>query len=252
MGWLTVVLLADAGGTLMQQRVLGVLTWAVLAGALSRVSLVVRVQTGVVVAFATAIEYLCSPTLEVYLYRFHNVPAYVPPGHGLVYLSALALGHAYWVERHRRTCTAVAVLGLGAWTGWALLQPVPDVLGALWLACLVGFMWKGPSRAVYLGAAVVVTWLEIVGTELGTWAWQPTDPFGWVSIGNPPTGAAGGYGWFDLAGLLAAPYLLALWTGLRDRWHGVTASAAPSGRSRPPTPRSPRPAADPEPADAAS
>jgi hypothetical protein len=239
MGWLTVVLLVDADGTLTQQRVLGVLTWVVLAVALTRVSPVVRVQTGVVVAFATVVEYVCSPTLEVYLYRFHNVPAYVPPGHGLVYLAAFALGHALWVQRHQRVCMAVAVVGLGAWAGWALLQPHPDVLGALWFLCLVGFLWVGPSRAVYLGAAVVVTWLEIVGTELGTWTWQPRDPWGWVSIGNPPTGAAGGYGWFDLAGLLAAPYLLAAWASLR----------AELLRS---SPRSRRPDADPQPADAAS
>ena len=58
--------------------------------ALSRVSPVVRAQTAVVVVFATVVEYVFSPTLEVYTYRFDNVPAFVPPGHGLVYLSAFA------------------------------------------------------------------------------------------------------------------------------------------------------------------
>ena len=67
----------------------------------------VRVQTSVVVAFATLVEYLFSPTLEVYLYRFDNVPMYVPPGHGLVYLSAFALGHTRFVERHMRACTVL-------------------------------------------------------------------------------------------------------------------------------------------------
>ena len=52
---------------------------------------------------------------------------------------------------------------------------------------------------------MAVSWLEIAGTHLGTWAWGTHDPTGWVSIGNPPSGAAGGYGWFDLAALLAAP-----------------------------------------------
>jgi hypothetical protein len=69
-------------------------------------------------------------------------------------------------------------------------------------------MLFGPSQPVYLGAFVAVSWLELVGTHLGTWAWSTHDPTGWISIGNPPSGAAGGYGWFDLAGLLAAPYLL--------------------------------------------
>jgi hypothetical protein len=215
MGWLTMVLLLDAHGSLWQQRVLGGLTWVVLAVAMSRVTRLVQAQTAVVVAFATVIEYVCSPTLEVYLYRFHNVPAYVPPGHGLVYLSAYALGHALWVNRHQRACTAAVVLGLGGWTLWAVLQPHPDVLGAMWFGCLVAFLWKGPSREVYLGAAVVVTWLEIAGTSLGNWAWQPEDPLLGIPIGNPPTGAAGGYGWFDLAGLVAAPLALRLLVSLR-------------------------------------
>ena len=97
MGWLSVVLWLDrasAGGGLAQQRLLGVATWLVLLVALRRVSPMVRAQTAVVVVFATVVEYVFSPTLEVYLYRFDNVPMYVPPGHGLVYLSAYALGHA--------------------------------------------------------------------------------------------------------------------------------------------------------------
>ena len=214
MGWLTVVLWLDragGGGGLWQQRGLGLLTWLVLAVAMWRVGPVVRAQTVVVVAFATVVEYVFSPTLEVYTYRFDNVPAFVPPGHGLVYLSAFALGHAAVVERHRR---AAVGLVLAAAVGWAsygvLLADRPDVLGAFWCGCLVLFVLVGPSQPVYLGAFVAVSWLELVGTRLGTWEWGTRDPTGWVSIGNPPSGAAGGYGWFDLAGLLAAPYLLAL------------------------------------------
>jgi hypothetical protein len=214
MGWLTVVLWLDrsgGGGGLWQQRFLGVATWGLLLLALSRVGPTVRAQTAVVVAFATVVEYVFSPTLEVYTYRFDNVPAFVPPGHGLVYLSAYALGHAAFVERHLRAWVTV-VLGVGGvWAAYGVLvADRPDVLGAFWYACLALFMFFGPSQPVYVGAFVAVSYLEIVGTHLGTWAWGTRDPTGLVSIGNPPSGAAGGYGWFDLAGLLAAPYLLAL------------------------------------------
>ncbi|HET6625325.1 MAG TPA: hypothetical protein VFG63_02950 [Nocardioidaceae bacterium] len=211
MGWLSVVLWLDSDGGPWLQRGLGLGTWVVLALALRRVSPVVRVQTLVVVAFATAVEYVFSPTLEVYLYRFDNVPMYVPPGHGLVYLSAFALGHTRFVERHMRACISVVLVTGGLWAGFGLfLADRPDALGAFWYACLVGFLLWGPSKAVYVGAFVVVSYLELVGTHLGTWAWQTHDPTGWVSIGNPPSGAAGGYGWFDLVALLAAPYLLRL------------------------------------------
>jgi hypothetical protein len=63
---------------------------------------------------------------------------------------------------------------------------------------------------------VVVTWLEVVGTALGTWTWQPSDPTGIVAIGNPPSGAAGGYGWFDLFALLLAPSLLYRFRAVSD------------------------------------
>lgn len=227
MGWLSVVLWLDraAGGVgPWGERGLGVLTWLVLALALTRVTSVVRAQTVVVVVFATVVEYVFSPTLGVYTYRFHHVPAFVPPGHGLVYLSAFAFGHCALVVRHRRAALALVLTLGGAWAAYgALLAPRPDLLGAFWFACLVGFVLVGPSQAVYVGAFVAVSWLELLGTHLGTWVWSTRDPTGAVSIGNPPSGAAGGYGWFDLAGLLAAPHLLRGWRRLRS-----------GGRARPP------------------
>ncbi|MGZ4467116.1 MAG: hypothetical protein ACXVXB_01450 [Nocardioidaceae bacterium] len=212
MGWLTVVLWLDragGGGSHPLQRVLGGLTWLLLLVVLGRLAPVVRVQALVVVGFATVVEFLASPTLHVYTYRFHNVPMYVPPGHGLVYLSAFALGHSRYVQQHLRGCTTVALAAGGAWAAHGLfLADRQDVLGAFWYACLVLFVCFGPSKPVYVGAFVVVSYLELVGTGFGNWAWSTHDPTGWVTIGNPPSGAAGGYGWFDLAGLLAAPYLL--------------------------------------------
>jgi hypothetical protein len=230
MGWLTLVLWLDrlgGGGGLDRQRALGLVTWAVLVLALWQVTPTVRAQTVVVVAFATVVEYVFSPSLGVYTYRFHNVPAFVPPGHGLVYLSAFALGHAAAVTRHPRAAMSLVLVAGGGWAAYGVLVAErPDALGAFWYLCLVLFMFLGPSRPVYLGAFLAVSWLELVGTHLGTWAWGTHDPTGLVTVGNPPSGAAGGYGWFDLAGLLAAPYLLAVWDRL---------SAGRRGR-RPPAP----------------
>jgi hypothetical protein len=209
MAWLTVVLLLDSGAGLWTQRLLGLLTWGVLIAVLSRETRLVRVQTGVVIAFATVVEYTFSPWLGVYVYRFDNVPAYVPPGHGLVYLAALALGRTAWAQERLRMLAAAVVVAGGLYAGWGLwFADRPDVLGALWYCCLLGFLAWGPSRSLYVGAFVVVTYLEVVGTAVGTWTWQPVDPTGLIVIGNPPSGAAGGYGWFDLAALLLAPRLL--------------------------------------------
>jgi hypothetical protein len=238
MGWLTVVLWLDreGGGVgAWEQRGLGVVTWGVLFVALWGVPPEVRArtvaQTVVVVAFATVVEYVFSPTLGVYTYRLHNVPAFVPPGHGLVYLSALALGQARVVERHRRTAVVLVLATSGTWAAYGVLAAArPDALGAFWAACLAVFVLLGPSQPVYLGAFVAVSWLELVGTSLGTWVWATHDPTGVVTIGNPPSGAAGGYGWFDLAGLLLAPYLLAAWDRLTPGRARPAAAAPSDGR----------------------
>lgn len=234
MAWITVVLLIDADASLSTQRLLGLGTWVLLIGVLVGEAGLVRVQTVIVVCFASAIEYTFSPLLEVYVYRFDNVPAYVPPGHGLVYLSALALGRSAWVRDRLRACTAAVIVLGGAWALWGLFGPErTDALGAFWYACLVGFLLWGPSRPLYVGAFVVVSYLEIVGTAVGTWEWQPYDPTGIVAIGNPPSGAAGGYGWFDLAALLLAPVLISWWRRKRGDVTSAGAAAHPgSGTSR--------------------
>jgi len=214
--WVPLVLLLDRGAGIWEQRALGVGTWLLLVLLLRRELPLVRAQVAVVVVFATAVEYTFSPFLEVYVYRLGNVPAFVPPGHGLVYLCAVAMGRSAWV--HRRTALLVVgtVLLGGLYAAWGLFVSArPDALGAFWYLCLLGFLAWGRSRTLYIGAFVVVTYLELLGTWLGTWTWQTHDPTGLVTIGNPPSGAAGGYGWFDLAAVLAGPAVLAAATRLR-------------------------------------
>ncbi len=50
-----------------------------------------RLQTLAVVGIATIGEVIGSIVWGVYSYRLDNLPAFVPPGHGLVYLAGLSL-----------------------------------------------------------------------------------------------------------------------------------------------------------------
>jgi hypothetical protein len=214
--WVPLVLLLDVGAGIWAQRALGAGTWLLLLALLRREAPLVRAQVAVVVVFATAVEYTFSPLLGVYVYRLDNVPAFVPPGHGLVYLCALAIGRSVWVRRRAVPAVVATVVVGAAYAAWGLLgSGRPDALGAFWYLCLLGFLCWGRSRTLYVGAFVVVTYLELLGTWLGTWAWQTHDPTGLVTIGNPPSGAAGGYGWFDLAAVLAGPAVLAAGSRLR-------------------------------------
>lgn len=218
LAWVAVALGLDTGATLGQQRLIGVGTWLLLLALLRRESRATRVQVGVVVAFATLVEYVFSGGLDVYVYRLHNIPAFVPPGHGLVYLAALAIGRSTWAERHASALTSATLVGCGAWAVWGLLlSPQLDVLGAFWFGCLLVFSRWGRSRLVYAGAFLVVSYLEIVGTSLGTWRWSTQDPTGLIPIGNPPSGIAGGYAWFDAAALALTPLLLRWYDGRQAR-----------------------------------
>jgi len=222
LAWIGSVLLLDSvrawdGAEVARQVVLGAATWAVLAVLLRRESPLVRTQTLLVVALATAVEYTFSPLLQAYVYRIGTVPLFVPPGHGLVYLAALTLGRSAAVRAVPRLAVGLTVAAGGAWAGYGLLAAGRrDALGAFWFACLLGFLLFGRNRLLYVGAFVVVGYLELAGTGLGTWAWAVRDPvLGVVTQGNPPSGAAGGYGWFDLYAQALAPPVLRVIAGAR-------------------------------------
>ena len=207
--WVPAILVLDLHADIWSQRLLGLVTWVLLMAFLRREAPLVRAQVAIVIAFATLVEYIFSRYLEVYVYRLDNVPSFVPPGHGLVYLAAMVFGRLPFVERNQRLLVAITIAGLGAYAGWGwLLAERTDGLGAFWFFCLVGFLRWGRSTGLYIGAALVVTYLELIGTWLGNWEWNTVDPTGWIGIGNPPSGAAGGYGWFDLAAVIGAPALL--------------------------------------------
>jgi len=217
LAWIPIVLLLDRGATMDQQRLLGVGTWLLLLALLARQDVRTRLQVAVVVAFASVVEYLFAGWLGVYVYRLHDVPWFVPPGHGLVYLGALAMGRSELFARNRRWLVPLTLAAAGGYAVWGLaLSGRRDVLGAFWFVCLALFLLRGRNPLVFVGAFLVVTYLELLGTRLGTWTWQVRDPIlGIVAMGNPPSGAAGGYGFFDAAALWLAPWLAALVARLR-------------------------------------
>jgi hypothetical protein len=99
-------------------------------------------------------------------------------------------------------------------TVWGLLGltvlPQRDVAGAVGVPLLLLFLWRGRNRAVYAGVFLVVAALELYGTAIGTWRWAPALPGSGVPDGNPPSGVAAGYVWFDVMALLTAPVALSL------------------------------------------
>jgi hypothetical protein len=201
--------LADRQVGLRGQLGLGVVMWAALLASLWPLPLERRVQAALVIAAATCMEVIGSILWGVYTYRLHNLPLFVPPGHGLIYLAGISLSESGFLRRRQRpflwAVTACAV----AWAVAGLtVLPRLDVAGALGVSVFLFFLWRGRAPAVYGGVFVVVAFLELWGTAIGLWQWHAVTPGLGLPMGNPPSGAMSGYVLFDVVAIAVTARLL--------------------------------------------
>lgn len=204
----------DATGSLAQQNFMGLIAWTFLFGLLIGENKEVRMQVIIAVAFATAGEHFASIYMQGYTYRFGNVPAYVPPGHGMVYLTAVALARSGLFLKYSRRIAAFVVLTCGIWSLWGIsgYPEQGDQVGALLFCVFLIYLFKGRSPMVYLAAFFITTWLELIGTAAGTWKWATIEPVLNLSQGNPPSGVAAWYCLVDAVAIGGAPVLLRVFT----------------------------------------
>jgi hypothetical protein len=203
--YLAVLLAIDTQVGLNVQLVLGAVTWLVLLAAIWPLVTIMRAQVIGVILFATVAEVIGSLIWGVYRYRLHNLPLFIPPAHGLVYLSGVALAAVI----PARPLVAIAAVGSIGW-GLAGITVLPrlDIAGALCVPLLIAFLWRSRFRTAYAGVFVVVAALELYGTSIGVWRWASALPGLGIAQGNPPSGVASGYVWFDVMALLIAPWLV--------------------------------------------
>ena len=214
--FLAALLAVDTQVDARQQLALGALTWVALALACRAASPELRAQAFVVVCVATGAEVVGSLIWGVYHYRLDNLPSFVPPAHGLVYLAGVALCAA--AGRHRQVLIRVALVAVLAWgLAGVTILPRSDVAGAVGAVLLAVFLLRGRAPAIYAGVFLVVAALELYGTAIGTWTWEAVVPGTRVTDGNPPSGVASGYVWFDLVALALAPRVLTLVRAVRSR-----------------------------------
>jgi hypothetical protein len=216
-----------------------------LLGVWLRFPVELKAQVAVVVAMATLFEVIGSVLWGVYRYRLGNLPVFVPPGHGFVYLAGLSLSRVAPLRIRPRLLPAVAIAGGVAWAAVGLSGVLGrvDAIGAFGVLVFVVFLRRSPTPSVLAGVFVVVAALEIYGTAIGTWRWAATVPGLGLPDGNPPAGAASGYVMFDLAAIAVAPLLVRLVsagsTRVRERVRpsGAIAAGAGSPTSRYPSGR---------------
>jgi len=208
-GYLAALLAVDTQVDLAGQLVLGALTWIALLVAARPLPVERRAQVAVVICAATVAELTGSILWGVYSYRLHNLPTFVPPAHGLVFMAGLSVSEG--LRRHARALVAAAAAIAFAWGLLGLtVLPRTDAAGALGVPLLLAFLWRSRARTAYAGVFLAVAALELYGTAIGTWRWAEQLPGLGIPDGNPPSGVASGYVWFDVMALLLAPRLLAL------------------------------------------
>jgi uncharacterized membrane protein YeaQ/YmgE (transglycosylase-associated protein family) len=198
-GWIAFALALDQHVGYPGQLALGACTAVVLIALLSLHPRRVRAQTLAVVVIATCGEVIGSLVWGLYSYRLENLPAFVPPGHGLVYLAGLSL--AALLRGREAVLLVVAATAAAAWgvAGMTVL-PAQDESGLLGCAFLLAvLLWT--RRPVYAGVFMAVMALELYGTAIGTWTWAPSVRGLGLSQGNPPSGVASGYVVFDVLAL---------------------------------------------------
>jgi hypothetical protein len=209
--YFAVVLWLDRYVDAHQQLLLGAATWAVLLLACRGLGPERLAQVALVVVAATCTEVVGSILWGVYEYRLGNLPAFVPPGHGLVYLTGLRLSECAFVRRRPRPFVfSVLAISLGWTVAGLTVLPRLDVAGALGAATFAVCLLWGRAPTIYAGVFVAVAALEWYGTAVGTWRWAETIPGIGIPNGNPPSGVASGYVLFDVIALALTPVLLRL------------------------------------------
>jgi hypothetical protein len=207
LSFIGVLLAVDTQVDARAQLLLGLAAWIALALALRGLPPLLRAQTLVVVVVATCAELVGSIVWGVYTYRLENLPSFVPPCHGLVYLAGFSL--AAWAAPRKDLLVRVALVAVLAWgIAGVTVLPRPDVAGAIGAALLALYLIRGQAPEIYAGVFLVVAWLELYGTAIGTWEWAVAIPGTGVPQGNPPSGVASGYVWFDIVALALAPLLI--------------------------------------------
>ena len=195
----------DHFATADEQLLLGAATWAILIASMAPLGREDRARALLVVAVATCAEILGSIVIGAYTYRLENLPAFVPPGHGLVYLAGLRISQSAPVRRHTRAFVRGVIAIVAAWglAGLVLLGHT-DALGAMTGALLIYVLVRGRAATLYAGVFLMVAFLEIYGTSIGAWHWAATTPDTPLQAGNPPSGIAFIYVLFDISAIALA------------------------------------------------
>jgi len=216
-----------AAGLLLDQKlpfggqiITNIAVWLIFICILRHASRQEQVSLVACVFYATIGEIFLSLAWGLYEYRLGNIPLFVPPGHGAVYLFGLLAARTPVVLRYGRRVAHVILAGASTWAlaGLTVLPLVTgrfDLQGAICLPVFAWFVLRSPRWPLFAAIFIATGELEIFGTVLGNWQWLPIAPWTHIPSGNPPSVIAGGYCVIDASVVLAMRGVLAIRTQVR-------------------------------------
>jgi len=163
--------------------------------------------------WATLGEIVASLVWGLYLYRLHNVPMFIPPGHVLMLLVAL-----YLTARLRSWVFAAAPAIAAAYAVYATWKGIDMLSVVLTPIFILGLVFSR-SRNLYAATFLLALPLEFYGTWMGNWRWEPQAPWLELSMANPPVCIGAVY--------CARDALAGLTVNVRKRWRARAAHSEP-------------------------
>jgi hypothetical protein len=161
-------------------------------------------------------EVFASLVWGLYAYRLHNIPAFIPPGHLMMWL----LGFYASAHLARLLIPAAVVAAIG-WTGYGLASGL-DQAALPMAAFLAAALIFGDDPRRYAATFLLAIALELYGTSIGNWRWVADAPWLHLSMTNPPLCAGGLYCVRDV--------LVAFFTMGMMRWRSRRRAAGDSAR----------------------
>jgi hypothetical protein len=169
-----------------------------------------RLMALVFLPIAIVGELVFSLVFELYTYAEGSVPVYVPFGHAILFGTGLLICDRAWVVAH----TALVRWGLLAFHAALIAGAIfglGDTLTALFTLPLLYILYRSRLRVFYLVMGVLVLYVELVGTWLGCWQWDPAPIHGLLHAVNPPVGAFCCYVVADILTVRGTQRLLRWW-----------------------------------------
>jgi hypothetical protein len=183
--FMAAVLLLDRDG-LVPQALLGLATAGVVWMLCRRLQ-IAPAQVLCCVIVATTGEVVLSLGWGLYSYRHALIPLYVPPGHGLFYVLALATSRQPALQPHERAITRAVIIGGSALAAISLVFR-GDTWGLLWWAGAAALLVTSRNRLMLSACFAYTILLEWAGTANGNWFWVADVPFVGLTSANPPAG----------------------------------------------------------------